>query len=120
MKNGIFEAARHLRNHDLAMSLRMLGAAYGLGYTRIRQMRGLPGFPMIAGKVIPSDFDRWRRVQAGLHSPHLEDPPRSAVDKARGLTLKNDSRVSWRQIASNLRAATESLESPGGNGSSDS
>ena len=101
-----------LRREDRALSLRQLGAAYGLGYTRIKQMRELPGFPLVAGKVIPSDFDQWRREMAGPHSQRPANPPRSAVDKARELTSKNDSRVSWRQIESSLRDAIESLGLP--------
>jgi hypothetical protein len=53
----LYDRASQLRQEDKALSLRQLGAAYGLGYVRIKQMQSLPGFPLIAGKVIPSDFD---------------------------------------------------------------
>ena len=101
-----------LRKEDRALSLRQFGAAYGFGYAKIKQLRELPGFPLIAGKVIPSDFDRWRRFQTEPNSQHRADHPHSAVGKARELTSRNDSRVSWRQIANSLRASTESLASP--------
>ena len=114
------DTAMNLRKQDRALSLRQLGAAYGLGYVRIKQMQALPGFPLIAGKVIPSDFDRWRLLQTGLNSQHRGDRLRSAVGKARELTSKSDSRVSWRQIENSLKAAVSSLGLPEGNGSSDS
>ena len=114
------ETAMKLRQQNQALSLRQLGAAYGLGYVRIKQMRELSGFPLIAGKVIPSDFDQWRLIRTtGLSSLHRGDRPRSAVDKARELKSTSDSRVSWRQIGCNLRAAIESHESREGNGSND-
>lgn len=114
------DIAMKLRQQNQALSLRQLGAAYGLGYVRIKQMQALPGFPLIAGKVIPSDFDQWRLMQTtGLNSQHRADRPRSAVGTTHALTSKNDSRVSWRQIASTLKASIESHESPEGSGSSD-
>ena len=114
------DSAMKLRQENRALSLRQLGAAYGLGYVRIKQMRELSGFPLIAGKVIPSDFDRWRLMQtAGLNSQHRGDRLRSAVGKARELTSRSDSRVSWRQIENSLRAAVSSLGLPEGSGSSD-
>jgi hypothetical protein len=113
------DIAMKLRQQNQALSLRQLGAAYGLGYVRIKQMQALPGFPLIAGKVIPSDFDHWRLMQTGLSSLHRGDRLRSAVGKARELTSKSDSRVSWRQIENSLKAAVSSLELPEGSGSSD-
>ena len=113
------DIAMKLRQQNQALSLRQLGAAYGLGYVRIKQMRELPGFPLIAGKVIPSDFDRWRLMQTGLNSQHRASRPHSAVGKARELASKSDSRVSWRQIESSLKAAVSSLGLPEGSGSSD-
>jgi len=113
------DTAMNLRKQDRALSLRQLGAAYGLGYVRIKQMKALPGFPLLAGKVIPSDFDRWRLMQTGLSSLHRASRPRSAAGKARELTSKSDSRVSWRQIENSLKAAVSSLGLPEGNGSSD-
>lgn len=98
------DIAMKLRQENRALSLRQLGAAYGLGYVRIKQMRELTGFPLIAGKIIPSDFDQWRLTQTGLNSLHRGDRPRSAAGKAHELTSRNDSRVSWRRIASNLKA----------------
>ena len=99
------DSAMKLRQENRALSLRQLGAAYGLGYVRIKQMQALPGFPLLAGKVIPSDFDRWRLMQTtGLNSQHRGDRLRSGVGKARELTSKSDSRVSWLQIANNLKA----------------
>ena len=113
------DTAMKLRQENRALSLRQLGAAYGLGYVRIKQMQALPGFPLIAGKVIPSDFDRWRLMQTGPSSQHRADHLRSAVGKARELTSKSGSRVAWRQIESSLKAAVESLGLPEGSGSSD-
>ena len=113
------DIAMKLRQENRALSLRQLGAAYGLGYVRIKQMRELAGFPLIAGKVIPSDFDQWRLTQTGLNSLHRGDRPRSAAGKAHELTSRNDSRVSWRQIENSLRAAVSSLGLPEGSGSSD-
>ena len=114
------DIAMKLRQKNQALSLRQLGAAYGLGYVRIKQMRALPGFPLIAGKVIPSDFDQWRLMQAaGLNLQHRGDRLRSAVGKARELTSRSDSRVSWRQIENSLKAAVSSLGLPEGSGSSD-
>jgi len=113
------DTAMKLRQENQALSLRQLGAAYGFGYVRIKQMQALPGFPMIAGKVIPSDFDRWRQMQIGLSSLHRGDRLRSAVGKAHALASKSGSRVAWRQIGCNLRAAIESHESPARNESSD-
>jgi len=113
--------AMKLRQENRALSLRQLGAAYGLGYVRIKQMQALPGFPLLAGKVIPSDFDRWRLIQTtGLSSLHRGDRLRSAVGKARELTSKSDSRVSWQRIENSLKAAVESLGLLEGNESSDS
>jgi len=82
-------------------------------------MQALPGFPLIAGKVIPSDFDRWRLMQTGLNSQHRADRLRSAVGKARELNSKNGLPTSWRQIENSLKAAVSSLGLPEGNGSSD-
>ena len=113
------DTAMKLRQENRALSLRQLGAAYGLGYVRIKQMQALPGFPLIAGKVIPSDFDRWRLMQTGLNSQHRGDRLRSAVDTTRELKSTSDSRVSWRQIESSLKAAVSSLGLPEGSGSSD-
>ena len=108
-----------LRHQNQALSLRQLGAAYGLGYVRIKQMRELSGFPLIAGKVIPSDFDQWRLMQTGLSSLHRADRLRSAVGKARALKSTSDSRVSWRQIENSLKAAVSSLGLPEANESND-
>ena len=114
------DIAMKLRQQNQALSLRQLGAAYGLGYVRIKQMQALPGFPLIAGKVIPSDFDQWRLIRTtGLSSLHRGDRLRSAVGKARELTSKSGSRVSWRQIENSLKAAVSSLGLPEGSGSSD-
>ena len=113
------DTAMNLRKQDRALSLRQLGAAYGLGYVRIKQMQALPEFPLIAGKVIPSDFDRWRLMQTGLNSQHRGDRLRSAVGKARELTSKSDSRVSWRQIENSLKAAVSSLGLPEANENND-
>ncbi len=111
--------AMKLRQQNQALSLRQLGAAYGLGYVRIKQMQALPGFPLLAGKVIPSDFDQWRLMQTGLNSQHRGDRPHSAVGKARELTSRNDLPTSWRQIENSLKAAVSSLGLPEGSGSSD-
>jgi len=114
------DIAMKLRQKNQALSLRQLGAAYGLGYVRIKQMQALPGFPLLAGKVIPSDFDRWRMMQTtGLNSQHRASRLHSAVDTTRALKSKNDSRVSWRQIANTLKAAIESRGLPEGNENSD-
>ena len=113
------DTAMKLRQENRALSLRQLGAAYGLGYVRIKQMQALPGFPLIAGKVIPSDFDQWRLMQTGLSSQHRGDHLCSAVGKARELTSKSDSRVSWQRIENSLKAAVSSLGLPEGNGNSD-
>jgi hypothetical protein len=112
--------AMKLRQQNQALSLRQLGAAYGLGYVRIKQMQAMPGFPLIAGKVIPGDFDQWRLIRTtGLNSLHRGDHLRSAADKARELTSKSDSRVAWRQIENSLKAAVESLGLPGANENND-
>jgi len=113
------DTAMKLRQENRALSLRQLGASYGLGYVRIKQMRELSGFPLIAGKVIPSDFDQWRLMQTGLNSPRPEDRLRSAAGKAHALASRSDSRVSWRQIESSLKAAVSSLGLPEGSESSD-
>ena len=114
------ETAMKLRQENQALSLRQLGAAYGFGYVRIKQMQALPGFPLIAGKVIPSDFDQWRLMRTtGLNSQHRGDRLRSAVGKARELKSTSDSRVSWRQIENSLKAAVESLGLPGANENND-
>jgi hypothetical protein len=113
------DIAMKLRQQNQALSLRQLGAAYGLGYVRIKQMRELPGFPLLAGKVIPSDFDRWRLMQTAPNSQHRGDRLRSAVGKARELTSKNGLPTSWRQIENSLKAAVSSLGLPEGSGSSD-
>ena len=113
------DIAMKLRQENQALSLRQLGAAYGFGYVRIKQMQALPGFPLIAGKVIPSDFDRWRLMQTGLSSLHRGDRLRSAVGTTRELTSKSGSRVAWRQIENSLKAAVASLGLPEGSGSSD-
>jgi hypothetical protein len=114
------DIAMKLRQQNQALSLRQLGAAYGLGYVRIKQMQALPGFPLIAGKVIPSDFDQWRLIRTtGLSSLHRADRLRSAVGKAHALASRSDSRVSWRQIENSLKAAVSSLGLPEGSGSSD-
>jgi hypothetical protein len=112
------DIAMKLRQQDQALSLRQLGAAYGLGYVRIKQMRKLSGFPLVAGKVIPSDFDQWRLMQTGLNLPRPADRLRSVVDTTRELKSKNGLPTSWRQIGCNLRAAIESHGSREGNGSS--
>lgn len=114
------DIAMKLRQQNQALSLRQLGAAYGLGYVRIKQMQALPGFPLIAGKVIPSDFDRWRLMQTtGLSSLHRGDRLRSAAGKAHALTSRSDLPTSWRRIANILKASIESHELPEGSGSSD-
>ena len=113
------DTAMKLRQENRALSLRQLGAAYGLGYVRVKRMQALPGFPLLAGKVIPSDFDRWRLIQTGLNSQHRGDRLRSAVGKARELTSRSDSRVAWLQIENSLKAAVSSLGLPEGSGSSD-
>jgi len=113
------DSAMKLRQQNQALSLRQLGAAYGLGYVRIKQMRKLSGFPLIAGKVIPSDFDQWRLMQTGLNSPHPADRLRSAAGKAHALASRSDSQVSWRQIANTLKAEAWLHELREGNGSSD-
>ena len=113
------DIAIELRQENRALSLRQLGAAYGLGYVRIKQMRELSGFPLIVGKIMPSDFDQWRLTQSGLNLQRPADRLRSAVGKARELTSRNDLRVSWRQIENSLKAAVSSLGLPEGNESSD-
>ena len=114
------DIAMKLRQQNQALSLRQLGAAYGLGYVRIKQMLELPGFPLIAGKIIPSDFDRWRLMQTtGLNSLHRASRPHSAAGKARELTSRSDSRVSWQRIENSLKAVVSSLSLPEASGSSD-
>ena len=83
-------------------------------------MQALPGFPLLAGKVIPLDFDRWRLMQtAGLNSQHRASRPHSAAGTTHALTSKSDSRVAWRQIENSLKAAVSSLSLPEASGSSD-
>ena len=113
------DIAMKLRQQNQALSLRQLGAAYGLGYTRIKQMQAMPEFPLIAGKVIPSDFDRWRLMQTAPNSQHRGDRLRSAVDTTRALKSRSDLPTSWLQIESSLKAAVESLGLPGANENSD-
>ncbi len=114
------DTAMKLRQENRALSLRQLGAAYGLGYVRIKQMQALPGFPLIAGKVIPSDFDQWRLIRTtDLSSLHRVSHLRSASGKVHALKSMSDSRVSWRQIENSLKAAVSSLGLPEGSGSSD-
>jgi len=113
------DIAMKLRQQNQALSLRQLGAAYGLGYVRIKQMRELSGFPLIAGKVIPSDFDQWRLIRTGLNLPRLADRPRSAVGKARELKSRSDLPISWLQIANSLKAEAWLHELREGSESSD-
>ena len=114
------DSAMKLRQENRALSLRQLGAAYGLGYVRIKQMQALPGFPLLAGKVIPSDFDRWRMMQTtGLNSQHCANRLHSAVGKVHALESKNGSRVAWRQIANTLKAEAWLHELHAGSESSD-
>gem|GEM_PF-6899809 len=108
----LHDTAMKLRQEDAALSLRQFGAAYNLGYARIKQLRGMHGFPLIAGKVIPSDFDQWRKEQAGLRSQRPANPPRSVADTTRALTSRSDSRVAWRLIENSLRDAVASLGLP--------
>ena len=109
-----------LRQQNQALSLRQLGAAYGFGYVRIKQMQALPGFPLIAGKVIPSDFDQWRLIRTtGLSSLHRASRPHSASGKARELTSTSGSRVSWLRIENSLKGAVESLGLPAANENND-
>ena len=82
-------------------------------------MRELPGFPLLAGKVIPSDFDRWRLMQTAPNSQHRADRLRSAADRVHALTSRSDSPIAWRQIENSLRAAVSSLGLPEGSESSD-
>ena len=83
-------------------------------------MQALPGFPLIAGKVIPSDFDQWRLIRTtGLNSLHRGDRLHSVVGTTRALKSTSDSRVSWLQIENSLKAAVSSLGLPEGSGSSD-
>ena len=113
------DTAMKLRQENRALSLRQLGAAYGLGYVRIKQMRELTGFPLIAGKIMPSDFDQWRLMRTGLNLPRPADRLRSAVGKAHALASRSDSRVSWLRIENSLKAAVSSLGLPEASGSSD-
>ena len=113
------DTAMKLRQENRALSLRQLGAAYGLGYVRIKQMRELSGFPLIAGKIMPSDFDQWRLTQTGLNLPRPADRLRSASDTTRALKSTSDSRVAWRQIENSLKAAVSSLGLPGANENND-
>ena len=114
------DSAMKLRQENRALSLRQLGAAYGLGYARIKQMQAMPGFPLIAGKVIPSDFDQWRLIRTtGLSSLHRGGRLRSAADTTRALKSTSDSRVSWLQIENSLKAAVESLGLPEANENND-
>jgi hypothetical protein len=114
------DIAMKLRQQNQALSLRQLGAAYGLGYVRIKQIQAMHGFPLIAGKVIPSDFDQWRLIRTtGLSSLHRASRPHSAVGKAHALKSTSDSRVSWQRIASNLKAEAWLHELHAGSGSSD-
>jgi len=115
----LHDIAMKLRQENQALSLRQLGAAYGFGYVRIKQMQALPGFPLIAGKVVPSDFDCWRLLQTDPNSLHRVSRPHSAVGKARELTSRSDSRVAWRQIENSLKAAVSSLGLPGANENND-
>ena len=116
----LHDIAMKLRQENRALSLRQLGAAYGLGYVRIKQMQALPGFPLIAGKVIPSDFDRWRMMQTtGLNSQHRASRLHSAVGKVHALESTSDSRVAWLQIANTLKASIEARGLPEGNENSD-
>ena len=115
------DTSMKLRQENRALSLRQLGAAYGLGYVRIKQMQALPGFPLLAGKVIPSDFDQWRMIRTtDLNSQHRANRPHSAVGKARGLASRNGLRVSWRQIANSLKDEAWLHELHAGSESSDS
>jgi len=82
-------------------------------------MQAMPGFPQIAGKVIPSDFDRWRLMQTGLSSLHRASRPHSAVDTTHALKSRSDLPTSWRQIENSLKAAVSSLGLPEGSESSD-
>lgn len=73
------------RQSNLALSLADLAMAYGYSYTTVKKMGQMPGFPVFCGKVLPSDFDDWRRRQVGLGAleataPRSRTAPRSQCD----------------------------------------
>lgn len=48
------------RQANQALNMKSLAVAYGYAYGKVRMMSLMAGFPMVAGRIIPSDFDRWR------------------------------------------------------------
>ena len=52
-----------MRRNNQALSMMALAIAYGYSYGIVRKMSTMDGFPLVFGKIIPSDFDKWRRAQ---------------------------------------------------------
>ena len=54
------------------LTLKEAAVAFALGYSAIREMSKLPGFPIFGGKVWAADFHLWRRQRLGLEkaAPH--------------------------------------------------
>jgi hypothetical protein len=63
-----------MRKNNQALSMMALAIAYGYSYGSVRKMSNIDGFPMVFGKIIPSDFDKWRRAQVKscFHPPNIK------------------------------------------------
>ena len=73
--------------------MKSLAAAYGYAYGKVRSMSLMPGFPMVAGRIIPSDFDRWR-----------DELVKGKTEGAKPRDLPQ--RVNWKEIEANMRKAS--------------
>lgn len=78
------------RHANQALNMKSLAAAYGYAYGKVRSMSLMPGFPMVAGRIIPSDFDRWR-----------DELVKGKTEGAKPRDLPE--RVSWKKIEEGLR-----------------
>ena len=98
------------RQNNLALSLADIAVAYGYSYTTVKKMGQMPGFPILCGKVLPSDFDDWRRRQVGLgaleaSAPRSRTAPRPQPDGAGtsdAPARKHDSPTAWPPRAARL------------------
>jgi len=81
MKKNYEKKCMEIRRKNQALNMRSLAAAYGYAYGKVREMSLLPGFPMVCGAIIPSDFDRWRdRMAAGTVTETAGRTPRERID----------------------------------------
>ncbi len=74
------EAVAEKIRQDKALTLIEAAVGFDIPYTYLKRMEGLP---LIANRLFPSDFVRWRRQQTGLESKPVEQarPRAQAADK---------------------------------------